>query len=93
MKRLISRVMQELRALSFRTGVIVAVICIICYVLSFAQMLLPLSAVTKGVLWTVFFGLAKACQYAALVILGKGGVERLKVWLQNWLDVRNNIKR
>ncbi len=62
--------MQELRALSFRTGVIVAVICIICYVLSFAQMLLPLSAVTKGVLWTVFFGLAKACQYAALVILG-----------------------
>jgi phosphoglycolate phosphatase len=56
-------------------------------------MLLPLSAVTKGVLWTVFFGLAKACQYAALVILGKAGVERLKVWLQNWLDVRNNIKR
>lgn len=52
--------------------------CGVCYAISFAQMLLPISAVAKGVLWVVFFGLAKTCQYAAILILGKVGIERLR---------------
>ncbi len=48
------------------------------YVLSFAQMLLPISATAKGVLWTVLFGLAKTFQYGGLTILGVEGYKRLK---------------
>lgn len=48
---------QWLQGLSFRTGVIVLLCCIPFYVLSFAQMLLPISVAAKGVLWTIFFRL------------------------------------
>jgi phosphoglycolate phosphatase len=41
-------------------------------------MLLPISANAKGVLWVVFFGLAKTAQYTALTILGVDGWRRLK---------------
>lgn len=82
MKKLFARLLQYLRSLSFRAGVVVGAVCVLCYVVSFAQMLLPLSTVTKGVLWTIFFGLAKTCQYTALVILGKAGVGRLRMWLR-----------
>ena len=47
-------------------------------IVSFTQMLLPVSATTKGVLWVVFFGLAKTFQYAALLILGTAGLTRIK---------------
>lgn len=67
-----------MRGLSFRTGLLVGAACIVCYILSFAQMFLPLSLTTKGVLWTVFFGMAKALQYSALLILGKEGVRRMR---------------
>ncbi len=69
---------QRLGRLSFRTGIIILVLCVICYIVSFAQMLLPLSAAMKGVLWTVFFGLAKTCQYTAILILGTAGVARVR---------------
>jgi phosphoglycolate phosphatase len=46
--------------------------------MSFLQMLLPLSVTAKGVLWTIFFGLAKTAQYTALAILGTSGYQRLK---------------
>lgn len=69
-----------LASLSFRTGVIVLLCCIPCYILSFAQMALPISAAAKGVLWFVLFGLAKTTQYAGLTILGVEGVKRLKNW-------------
>ncbi len=72
------RVVCWLQSLSFRTGVIVLLCCIPFYVLSFAQMLLPLSVAAKGVLWTVLFGLAKTCQYGGLTILGVEGYKRLK---------------
>ena len=52
------------------------------YVLSFAQMLLPISAAAKGILWTILFGLAKTCQYGGLTILGVEGYQRLKSWLR-----------
>ena len=67
-----------LQRLAFRTGVVVLLCCVPCYIASFAQMALPLSAYTKGVLWVIFFGLAKTFQYAGLTIVGVEGVRRLK---------------
>lgn len=72
------RFKQWLGRLSFRTGIVVATLCAISYIVSFAQILLPISATMKAVLWTVFFGLAKTFQYAALLILGTIGWTRLK---------------
>lgn len=73
---------QWLQGLSFRTGVFVLLCCIPFYVLSFAQMLLPISVAAKGVLWTIFFGLAKTCQYGGLTILGVEGYGRIKNWIK-----------
>lgn len=75
-------VKELLARLSFRTGVIVLLCCIPCYLLSFAQMALPISAEAKGVLWFVLFGLAKTTQYAGLAILGAEGVKRIKAALR-----------
>ena len=77
-KMAITHIKQWLQSLSFRTGVIVLLSCIPFYVLSFAQMLLPISVTAKGILWTVLFGLAKTCQYGGLTILGVEGYKRLK---------------
>ena len=76
------RFKQWLGRLSFRTGIIVAILCIISYIVSLAQILLPISATMKGVLWTVFFGLAKTFQYTALLILGTAGLARAKAILK-----------
>lgn len=76
--RLWRRLKHWLQSLSFRTGVIVLLCCIPFYILSFAQMLLPISVTAKGVLWTILFGLAKTCQYGGLTILGVEGYKRLK---------------
>lgn len=70
----------RLQSLSIKTGVIVACVCVLCYAFSFLQMLLPVSAVLKGILWVVFYGLAKACQYASLIILGKSGFSMLRAY-------------
>ena len=82
MKRVIDNIRRWLRSLSFRTGVIVLACCVPFYVLSFAQMLLPISAAAKGVLWTVLFGMAKTCQYGGLTILGVEGYQRVKSWFK-----------
>lgn len=82
LKRFIERVKAWLSQLSFRTGVVVMLCCIPLYVLSFAQMLLPISASLKSVLWVVLFGLAKTAQYGGLTILGVEGVRRLKAYLR-----------
>ena len=78
MKEYFQKTKAWLSKLSFRTGVIVLVSCIPFYILSFAQMALPISASAKGVLWFILFGLAKTCQYGGLTILGVEGVKRLK---------------
>lgn len=70
-----------LRRLSFRTGVIVLVLCVPFYIISFAQMAFPISVELKGVLWFVFFGLAKSFQYGGLTIIGVDGVKRLKAYV------------
>lgn len=67
-----------LQKLSFRTGVIVLSLCLPCYLLSFLQMLLPISAAAKATLWVILFGLAKCFQYGGLTILGAEGWRRLK---------------
>ena len=81
-RQLFENVRQWLRSLSFRTGVIVLMSCIPVYILSFAQMALPISAAAKGILWTVLFGLAKTCQYGGLTILGVEGYKRFKNMLK-----------
>ena len=80
--KIFDNIKKWLQGLSFRTGVIVLLCCIPFYVLSFAQMLLPISAAAKGILWTILFGLAKTCQYGGLTILGVEGYQRVKSWLR-----------
>ncbi len=82
MKKFLLVIKQHLSKLSFRTGVIVLSMCIPFYILSFAQMLLPLSVEMKGMLWVIFFGLAKAFQYGGLTILGVEGWKRLRAALR-----------
>jgi len=77
-KLTVQKMKHWLQSLSFRTGVIVLLSCIPFYILSFAQMMLPISVAAKGVLWTVFFGMAKTCQYGGLTILGVEGYKRFK---------------
>ena len=72
----------QLARLSFRTGIIVLALCVPLYVLSFAQMALPISAAAKGTLWFILFGLAKTAQYGGLTILGAEGLKRLKAFLK-----------
>lgn len=79
MKRLLNNLKLWLGTLSFRTGVVVLLSCIPCYVLSFAQMALPISAGAKSMLWFVLFGMAKTLQYGGLTILGVEGMRRLKL--------------
>ena len=86
---MVKAVKKWLSRLSFRTGVIVLAMCVPFYIISFAQMALPITAAAKGVLWTVFFGLAKTAQYGGLTILGADGVKRLK----NYLKRRNRNKQ
>ena len=63
-----------LARLPYRTGIVVTTLCLPCYIISFAQMALPISTAMKGVLWFVFFGLAKTFQYGGLAILGAKGL-------------------
>ena len=74
------KIKQLLQGLSFKTGVIILALCIPFYIISFAQFALPISTEMKGVLWVVFFGLAKTFQYGGLTILGVDGWKRLKAY-------------
>lgn len=87
MKQILFKIKNRLASLSYRTGIIVLVFCVVCYMISFAQMLLPVSVAAKGTLWVVFFGLAKTAQYSALLILGKAGIESIrKRWRRNRIE-------
>lgn len=78
LKNSLRRAADWLTGLSFRTGLIVLGACIVCYIVSFAQTALPISLAWKGTLWVIFFGMAKALQYTALLILGKEGIRKIK---------------
>lgn len=75
---MLEKIKALLGRLSFRTGIVILGVCIICYIASFAQMLLPISNAAKGVLWFILFGLAKTTQYTALAILGVEGWRKIK---------------
>ena len=75
---MLERVKALLGRLSFRTGIVILGVCVVCYIASFAQMLLPKSATAKGILWFILFGLAKTTQYTALAILGVKGWDAIK---------------
>ena len=90
MKVFFEKLRRWLSRLSFRTGVIVLLCCIPCYILSFAQMALPISTELKGVLWFVLFGMAKTLQYGGLTILGVEGVKRFKQWFRSLKNHNTN---
>ncbi|MBR1881481.1 MAG: hypothetical protein IJ808_00450 [Muribaculaceae bacterium] len=83
MKDVLKRIKAWLASLSFRTGVVVLAACVPFYILSFAQMALPISTTAKTVLWVVLFGLAKTFQYGGLTILGVEGYKRVKNYFRN----------
>ncbi len=83
MRKLLDKIKAQLSRLSFRTGVIVLSLCVPFYILSFAQMLLPISVGAKTALWVVLFGLAKTTQYSGLAILGVDGYRRLKAYFHS----------
>ena len=85
-RRLVNRINTFLKRFSFKTGLIILSLCIPFYILSFAQMALDFSYSVKGILWVIFFGLAKTFQYAGLAIIGVEGIKRLKKW---WYKIRN----
>ena len=74
-----------LKRFSFKTGLIILSLCIPFYILSFVQMAMNFSYSVKGILWFIFFGLAKTFQYTGLAILGVEGIKRLKIW---WYKIR-----
>ena len=80
MRTILLSVKAWLGRLSFRTGVVVLGLCVPCYLISFAPLLLGagMSGGAKGAWWVVWFGLAKTFQYAGLTILGVEGWRRLK---------------
>lgn len=77
-KARIDKIKLFLSGLSFRTGILILALCVPCYIFAFAQMALDLSVSMKGVLWAVFYGLAKTFQYAGLAIIGTEGIKKLR---------------
>lgn len=90
MKGFFLKIKNWLQGLSFRTGLIVLLLCVPFYIMSFAQMALPISAKTKGILWVVLFGLAKTFQWGGITILGVEGVKRVKAYFRKKKD--NNVE-
>lgn len=56
-------------------------------------MLLPISVEAKGVLWVIFFGLAKTAQYGGITILGVEGYRRVKAYFSPKSKDRFESKR
>lgn len=81
-KKLFSRVVAYLKRLSPKTGIIILALCVPFYIISFAQMALPISTTLKGVLWVIFFGLAKTAQYTGLTILGVSEIKNLSKYFK-----------
>ena len=82
-----------LQKLSFRTGVIVLLMCIPFYFLSFVQVFFPVSTATKGILFTVFFGLAKSFQYGGIAILGKEGYKQVKGYFKRKKQLKDETMK
>lgn len=81
-RQFLNRVKAYLAQFTFRQGVVVLVICVLCYIASAVQALLPFSAATKSVLFIIFFGMAKLTQYVGLAIVGVDGWRRIKEYFK-----------
>ena len=81
-------VKRVLGKLSFRTGVMVLIACVIFYILSFAQAMLPIAVGTKSILFIIFFGMAKLTQYTGLAIVGVEGWKKIKMRFHHWTKKR-----
>ena len=93
MLRAVMSIKSYLQKLSFRTGVIVLLMCIPFYLLSFVQVFSPVSTATKGILFTVFFGLAKSFQYGGIAILGKEGYKRVKGYFKRKKQLKDETMK
>lgn len=93
MLRAVMSIKSYLQKLSFRTGVIVLLMCIPFYLLSFVQVFFPVSTATKGILFTVFFGLAKSFQYGGIAILGKEGYKRVKAYFRRKKQLKDETMK
>ena len=78
---MLERIKSFFKRLSTRTGVILLIVCILLYLASGIQALLPLEESTKGILFITFFGLAKVFQYSAIAVLGVKGWKKIKAKL------------
>lgn len=81
-----SRLKSWLGKFSFKTGAVILCCAIPLYIISFAQAFLPISTKAKGILWVIFFGLAKLAQYTGLTILGAEGIKRIKKYFKKNKD-------
>ena len=52
-----------------------------------------MSTATKGILFTVFFGLAKSFQYGGIAILGKEGYKRVKGYLKRKKQLKDETMK
>ncbi len=86
MKVVLKKTTEFLKKLNFKTGVIILCFAVLFYIISFVQFLLPISVGAKGVLWVVFFGLAKTAQYTGLLIVGKEGWQRIRQYFKRRKD-------
>lgn len=77
-RNIFDSVKRWLSRMTFRTGIIYLIVCLLFYIISFAQLLFPISASAKTALWITFFGLAKVAQYIGLAIVGAEGWRRIK---------------
>ena len=93
MLRAVMSIKSYLQKLSFRTGVIVLLMCIPFYFLSFVQVFFPVSTATKGILFTIFFGLAKSFQYGGIAILGKEGYKQVKGYLKQKKQLKDETMK
>ena len=53
----------------------------------------PVSTATKGILFTVFFGLAKSFQYGGIAILGKEGYKRVKGYFKRKKQLKDETMK
>lgn len=82
MRLRLKKITDWIKGLTFRTGIVLLAFAVLFYLLSFAQFFLPVGVAVKGVLWVVFFGLAKTAQYAGLLVVGKEGLRRIKEYFR-----------
>lgn len=74
---MIQKIVNWIKGLSTTTGVVLLCLAGLFYVISFAQFGLGYGVGVKAAVWTATFGMAKACQYSGLLIVGKEGVTKM----------------